>query len=820
MSNDIDALFAAFKVVLELPQSPARLEQLGLEIGQIEALTARYARHRERDMQRILGLTDGRRGDDRWYTGPREDDVYWPALVSQLSHSPTALQNLEQASSQIVSHLHHPKQPSFATRGLVVAYPQAGTTTNIASVIAKAADRGYRLFIVLAGMHNALRDQMQARLTHQLVRPHPDRWMELTTTRDLQRSLMLSAVMRPPSARSALCVVKKNATVLRRLTDWLAQLSTLLHDYPALIIDADADLPSGNSKSLTPRIGHLLNMLPRAAYLGYTSTPLANLLLEPSTDELFPRDFVLSLPRPPRYTGPEVLFGSAQTTEETESSDDGYDMIRMISHEDLSQLRPASRSQVEEFVPQLPESLRQAVQYFWMVAAARRVRGGAVPRNTMLIHTSVNTAVHVSFLAPLEALRADTVQQLASPDYLERLRQLWRQETQRVAAADFGEQPVTFAELAPHLPSVVNTCDILTDNTASSRSLSTGAAAHTAIVVGGTIASRHLAWDGLSVGYFVPAVSPYETLQQMNRWLGFRPGYEDLARIWMTDDLAAWWREVVDVESGLREQLRRAAQDGISPHSLALKVRSHPKLRVIKAAKQGQGQLLPTISYGGVRVQTHYFHTNADWLRTNLTAARNLVQACTTHASHTQALPDLGRYLFYNVPARLVIDFLGHYQIHERSSEADGYFLVDYIKKRITRANSLKQWNVALLGKPSEGGEDSLTLADGITVGRVIRSRLITGSPDSTDTVDIKTLMSRRDAAIDLAGDTHHLNEVEIRDARRIQLPHTGLLTLYPIDKVSASPLQRPTRAPLNAEEHVIGIGIVFPDATSTDSSV
>lgn len=71
-----------------------------------------------------------------------------------------------------------------------------------------------------------------------------------------------------------------------------------------------------------------------------------------------------------------------------------------------------------------------------------------------------------------------------------------------------------------------------------------------------------------------------------------------------------------------------------------------------------------------------------------------------------------------------------------------------------------------------------------------------------------------------MAGDTHHLTEMEIRDARRTQLPHTGLLTVYAIDKVSASPLQRPTRAPLNAEEHVIGIGIVFPDAISTDSTV
>ncbi|MFG2555904.1 Z1 domain-containing protein [Streptomyces sp. NPDC048581] len=822
MSDNVDALYGTFRLVLELSHCAARLEQLGLNAREIDALNARHALRKEQAMWRGAGPVDAWPSHALWYTGPREGDVYWPAFVHQLGpHTPhrAAFTALDDASTRIVSHLRHPKEPSFATRGLVVAYPQSGTATNIAAVIAKAADRGYRLFIVLAGVHNALREQMQMRLTQQLIGPHPARWVELTTTaRDFQPTITPPAGVLGASGGPALCVVKKNVTVLRKLTKWLAAAPSLLHEYPTLIIDTEADQPSVASASITPRIGSLLKLLPRAAYVGYTHTPLAGLLLEPGADDLFPEDFIVTLPRPDHYSGPEILFGgAAREQDDPEQADDGYDMIRLIPDEDVPQLRPISRAQVEDFTPQVPDSLRHAVEYFWLVAAARHVRGSGTPHNTMLIHTSVNTTVHASFMAPLQALRAHAAHQLASPSYLEHLRNLWQHETRLVPAEDFDQETVGFAELLAHLPAVLQDCRILTDNASSNDRLDYTPGPVTAVVVGGTTLARGLALEGMSVGYFVTAVTAYDTLHQMERWFGFRAGYADLPRIWMTDELSAGWREIIGAQTELRQQLERAADEGTSPLNLALRVRSHPQLRIVRAAKQGQP--IVSVSYGGRRVQTRYFHTNASWLRANLQAADTLVAASISHASHTQAHPDLGRYLFYNVPAQLVIDFLTSYQFHERSSDADPYLLIDYIEKRIARANSLRHWNVALLGKPSETGDDTLTFADNITVGRIVRSRLASTSPES-DVADIKTLMSRRDAAIDLAGDINHLSEHGIKHARRIQLPHTGLLALYPIDKTSAPSTTKKTRAPLNAEEHVIGVGMVLPEPETIDSTV
>ncbi|MCZ9338412.1 endonuclease, partial [Streptomyces sp. TRM76130] len=48
----------------------------------------------------------------------------------------------------------------------------------------------------------------------------------------------------------------------------------------------------------------LLKLLPRAQYVGYTATPFANVFVDPGDEEdIFPRDFLISLPRPADYMG-------------------------------------------------------------------------------------------------------------------------------------------------------------------------------------------------------------------------------------------------------------------------------------------------------------------------------------------------------------------------------------------------------------------------------------------------------------------------------------------------------------------------------------
>ncbi|MEU9440462.1 Z1 domain-containing protein [Streptomyces sp. NPDC048304] len=824
MTDEFDGMYETFKALLDaFPPSEAvkRLEMLGVKPEIVQEIRERHEQQtiRIKELEEPHAVVLGNR--DTWYTGPQDKDKCWPAIVELLrkdgwSDEP-AIRNLDDSSTRVVSLLNHPKEKSFSTRGLVVGYVQSGKTTNFTSVMAKAADRGYKLFIVLAGIHNGLRRQTQARLVQQLVEPNPSLWSQLTgLDKDFTPHENPAAYFGKSNKTHVLCVVKKNATVLRKLAQWLEKAADYLQDCPALIIDDEADQATVATKSINPLILNIMSSLPRSAYVGYTASPFANLLIDPSAQDLYPRDFVVNLPKPEGHFGTEVLFGRyALDGEDPEQVDDGYDMIRSVPDDDVPCVRPETRADVEGFEPVITDTLRRAVEYFWLTTAARRVRRRGNPHSTMLVHTSVNTAVHNSFKRPLEHLLKRAGESLADAGFVSRLRDLWEEETARVPAEDFGEKKVAFDDLVPELPGVLRSCRVIMDNSSSEDRLDYENGPVVAIAVGGNTLSRGLTLEGLSVSYFVRAVSAYDTLLQMGRWFGFRNGYADLPRIWMTDELAEWFRHLATVETEMRRDIDIYMTEAETPLTFAVRLRTHPALRVTAAAKM-RDAVTAASSYGGKRVQTHYFRTDADWLRGNITAARDLVSASRSHAVRIEDRSSEGRYVIRGVPHDVVTDFLAAYKFHDKSPENDADLIIGYIQKRIKAADSLRRWNVAIVGNPK--GEP-FELAPGISVGLNSRARLAVSNPDP-NFADIKTLMSRRDAAVDLDGDTAKLTERGIMDKRRELLPDTGLLVLYPIDKVSTPDPTKKLRAPLNAEEHVIGVGLVFPEPSHGDSTV
>jgi hypothetical protein len=629
MIDDLDEKYEVFVDLLDsrTPEDAVKaLETFRVEDRVIQQIIERHEQRvieiREMEEPRAVVL------DNRytWYTGPRSQDKCWPALVKQLEDSgwkwDPAIESLDAASTRVVSLLSHPREKLFATRGLVVGYVQSGKTTNFTAVMAKAADRGYKLFIVLAGIHNGLRRQTQKRLVQQLVEQNPTRWTQLT---DLDRDFVPPANAASFFGRTnkthVLCVVKKNATVLRKFADWLASASDYLADCPALIVDDEADQATVATKSINPLILEILGTLPKSAYVGYTASPFANLLIDPSAEDLYPKDFVVNLPKPVGHFGTEVLFGRyALDGEDPEDVDDGYDMIRTVPDSDVERVRPLKRVDVEGFVPEITDALRDAIHYFWLSTAARRVRGTGVPHSTMLVHTSVNTVVHQRFRAPLQSLRSELLAELRAGIVPDELRELWDKEITRVPADSFGEQTVEFNALLPELAGVVDDCRIIMDNSSSEDRLDYESGPVVAIAVGGNTLSRGLTLEGLAVSYFVRAVSAYDTLLQMGRWFGYREGYADLPRIWMTEELQDWFRHLSTVEAEMRRDIDVYMTEDKNPQTFAVRLRTHPALRVTAAAKMKDA--VPAASaYGGQRVQTRYFRLDNDWLLSNQRAA-------------------------------------------------------------------------------------------------------------------------------------------------------------------------------------------------------
>lgn len=761
-----------------------------------------------------------------WYTGPRAEDRYWPALAAKLLSGPRpwkqdAVDSLNAESTKVVGLLDHPGSESFRSMGLVLGYVQSGKTANFTAVMAKAADRGYRLFIVLSGIHNGLRRQTQARLARELVELNPGQWHEVTTVDSDFQPKGNAAAYFAAKNQQVLLVVKKNAKVLEKLNNWLATAKEFLQDCPALVIDDEADQATVGGKVINPLMGRLLKSFTKVDYVGYTATPFANLLIDPGEeDDFYPRHFVVSLEAPKGYQGPELLFGrDALDGEDPDDVPGGEDMIREIPDDDVELVRPVNKAAAADFVPEMTPSLREAVLYFWLATAARRERGTGIPHSTMLVHTTLQTGIHEDFRVPLEDLRQQVLSELRTDDFdlFDELEKQWGRETELVRALDFGEHTVPFDAVLRHLPGVVEESRVVVDNYRSRDRLDYESGPVVAIAVGGNTLSRGLTLEGLVTSYFVRASSAYDTLLQMGRWFGHRAGYADLPRIWMTAELAGWFRHLAVVEAEIRKDIDRYLTEDKNPLTFAVRIRTHPKMLVTAPARM-KAAVTAHARYGGDLVESRYFRTgpdSVDWLKRNADAAIRLVQTAQQHGRPEQLeVPE--RWLWRDVSYRDVIRFIEEYKFDERTEEARPELLRRYIEKRVEN-NALRAWDVAVIGNSSS---DATTwkMPDVTTIGLNRRGRI---NPETEPVADIKTLSGPRDAVVNLrvpAGmDVTMRSEVD--RLRLAQRPDNGLLLIYPIDPISHN--KRMKRRPLNAPyEVVMGAAFVFPKPTTSDSEV
>ncbi len=828
MDDDLDELYEDFleQLANKTPSEAFRkLRRWGVDEALLTKVQERYEEEALAVREQGIAPSVVVGGRSTWYTGPQSKDKYWPAIRSKLQKSgwsAESLEELDKSTSQIVGLLDHPKTPEFSTKGLVLGHVQSGKTTNFTAVIAKAADRNYKLFIVLAGIHNSLRRQTQVRLRNDLIGEHHDQWIELTNPDSDFTPPPTHAIsyFASNNRQKVLCVIKKNATVLRKFREWLRGAEDHLRECPTLIIDDEADQATVATERINPLIMDIVDSLPKSVYLGYTATPFANLLIDPASSNLYPKDFIVSLPQPKfPYFGNEVLFGREPLDAEDEVFD-GYDMIRIIDDSEVPLVRPASRADADGFVPSITGSLRTSVLYFWLATAARRVRRTGNKHSTMLIHTSVKTSVHESFHEPLARFQEsvqDRIQDL-DPRILGELEGLWKRENAAVPAGEFGLAPVDFDEVLEMLPSVLSESRIIIDNATSRERLDYEGQPVVAIAIGGNTLSRGLTLEGLAVSYFVRSVSAYDSLLQMARWFGYRSGYEDLPRIWLTEELRGWFRHLATVETEIRRDIDRYMAGNDTPTSFAVRIRTHPSLLVTSAAKMADAVEVYS-AFGGRRIQTHFFDVSPSAVEDNLSALRGLISSLDADHIRVEADGRHSRYLWRNAGYKAVTRFLREYSYHPESFESSNDVLIEYIEKRV-RQSELLTWNIAIVGKPTGDPSATVDLGHGIAPGRVVRSRL------EGDVVDIKTLMSRRDAALDLnlskVSKEQPLTEEEIFTLRRVQLPHTGLLVLYVIDKDSAPNSKRPSsgtkRVALDAPDDLVGFGLVFPPADGEDS--
>ena len=457
---------------------------------------------------------------------------------------------------------------------------------------------------------------------------------------------------------------------------------------PILIIDDEADQASPNAardpELDRTKINQLLTellALPRVAYIGYTATPFANVLVNPAdATDIYPRSFIYALPKPPTYSGSRELFGAAVSEDESTTSDQPHDMIRIVSDDEAEE---HSTKNLLAHGPSVTESLAEAIRWFILATTARRLRAGVAKHSSMLIHTTMRVDPQLAYIDPIRAFVKKLGTEIIGGE-LELLRALWDREIAAEPASRHRLRTVTFDELLPAMSTTVDELKVLADNGLSTDRLVYDHKPATVIAVGGNTLSRGLTLEGLVSSYFLRSSNTYDTLLQMGRWFGYRPGYGDLPRIWTTQQLADDFEFLSEIEDALRTEITRyRTMDSATPASLPVRIGLHPRMQATARVKM-HFAIRGEASYSAQRPQTTYFaHQDSRAVDVNLKAGRTLLKAA-KQAGAAEDVQD-SRVVLLDVPVDLIRDFVRGYVFHA-DSEMTSDLLLKYIDGQVDAA--------------------------------------------------------------------------------------------------------------------------------------
>ena len=641
---------------------------------------------------------------------------------------------------------------SYKRRGLIIGDVQSGKTANYTGLICKAVDSGYKVVVLLTGTIEKLRQQTQSRIDEGFVGRDSDALIKqqeekiiigvgkydssispvcLTSTSDdfkQQNASNLNFDLRNING-SVIFVVKKNSAVLKRLNKWLKtfnQNGDNPIDNSILVIDDEADNASVNTKdnesptAINGLIREMLKSFTKSSYVGFTATPFANIFIDPDSyndmvaEDLFPKDYIYSLNAPSNYIGARDIF-----TEEGSSSDMlvqiNDDVMDPKSIEMILPLRHKPSIQVHH----LPEDMKDAIAAFVIANVIEDIEPERKRENThrsMLINVSRINAVQeqVSDLVNEYLKNVQGACRLygklpedkaLNDEYIARLKDVYDQIYSSIDINWSTIQENLYSSCAGIIVQIINK-----DN---GKNLDFDAYKDglRMIAVGGMSLSRGLTLEGLVVSYFYRNSKMYDTLMQMGRWFGYRNGYDDLCRIWMSEESIEWYRHISEATDELREEVKRYEDSDLTPKDFGLRVRSDITSLIVTARNKMRSAESRecVISLSGETIETPEIFSDKVKNDINYKAAVYLINEIRN--SGIPVFDDSKRgnskYGYKDVPVSYIQELLEKIEISPKNERFNTVTIRNFIREY--RGDELAKWDVAIASGTSE---DELELAD------------------------------------------------------------------------------------------------------------
>ena len=711
---------------------------------------------------------DDNRGDIDWYYWKR-----YKRLLPEKKFAPEVISKLDIMTDKIIGHLENPKkQGNWKRKGLVVGHVQSGKTANYTGVVCKAADSGYKVIIVLAGLLKSLRNQTQERIDEGFIGLDSSLQLEAIglkekligvgkfdfanlrtpvplTTSSLDFDKKMATQLRARIEHfnePVVLVLKKNVSILKNLIDWLKNNNADMHGFPMLLIDDEADHASVNTRkadedptATNSRIRELLSLFEQSCYLGYTATPFANIFIDPGSedemlnDDLFPRDFIISLDAPSNYVGAKRIF----------EEDGDLKIIREVNdHEDILPLKHKKH----EFPEILPASLKEAIRVFILVKAARNLRKQQNSHNSMLVNvsrfTDVQTSIKLLIHDYLTELRDAISNHYALPQ-VDALKNTSLLSLKTTWDKEFSNTEFSWNAIQKELKNAVSPVKVIEINSSrnsepldyNKREYPNG---RNVIAIGGFSLSRGLTLEGLTVSYFLRSSIMYDTLMQMGRWFGYRTDFEELCRIYMTEEASSWYTHISSVTEELREEFSRMEKAKMTPKDFGLCVRSHPETLIVTATnKMRSGRSVTRqISLEGRLVETSVLLKTPDIITNNFKALDQLIQ----NVSDTDSgiIVQQG-YLYKGISVSPVKEFLKAFINHPASQLTESKPIIDYIEW--LESKGIDVWDIILisLSKNTDGNLEKSILGKNI----ISQRRTVSDYPGNGIELNKRRLASR-----------------------------------------------------------------------------
>ncbi|KIQ97349.1 Endonuclease [Lysobacter sp. A03] len=710
------------------------------------------------------------RGHKPWLDGRRHEInfKYWrrynDLLRLHLGFPKLVVDGLDEISDRILDLAGDPNEEgTWTRRGLVVGHVQSGKTANYIGLINKAADAGYKLIILIAGLHTNLRSQTQERIDEGFVGRDSDQllgrnsnatWLgvgdidqsfsavaftsrayDFTKPRADGLNISIGSLSQP-----AIFVIKKNKSILTNLIDWLRSTSSAgdVLTIPILLIDDEADNASINTSkdpSLPNTINSLIRKLlassTRNTYIGYTATPFANIFVDPENDDelhkedLFPRDFIIGLDAPSNYVGASDYFLDDRET--------GQNLSVLL--EDAEEWLPV-KHKIDVQIDSLPESLEDAINCFLVSKAIRILRGQGAKHHSMLVNVSRFTGVQ-GRVASLISERTQTVAvaienrhrlsaavALRDPIMMS-LHDTWLKHYE-------SSTPESWDDIQRSLYQASASVHVIEVNARSGPGVldyrKYADSGLNVIAVGGNSLSRGFTLEGLTISYFLRNTQMYDTLLQMGRWFGYRDGYKDLCRLFIKPDAFDWYAYIASASDELRAEIAKMERYGLRPIDFGLAVRSHPGSLLVTARNKMRTarEIVRKVGLAARLVESSLVVARGDAVDDNWQRSEALVKRLVNSDISRVTLredPSLkASVVFQNVAQEQVLEFVGRFVLPSGNPEMAAPPIIDYATKR-----GFEFWDVLVASNTRAVDANTLDIG-GLKIGLQTRAATLRGT--------------------------------------------------------------------------------------------